>query len=284
MIPCVVVEDSFMAALPRLLLVGCGKMGRALLGGWLQRSSVASVHIIDPALEAIPAGLRNHALVRCAIDPAALPADLQPDVIVLAVKPQMMDATLPAYRDLAGDGTTVLSIAAGRTIASIRAALGDEAPVVRAMPNTPAAIGKGVSVLVAGPEIDPPARALCAALMSAVGSVDWAESEDQLDAVTAVSGSGPAYVFLLAEALAKAGAAAGLPARTAVRLARETVVGAGALLEQSAEPAGSLRRNVTSPGGTTEAALEVLMRDGALDRLLEEAVTAALHRARELSG
>ncbi|NBC33285.1 MAG: pyrroline-5-carboxylate reductase [Alphaproteobacteria bacterium] len=273
-----------MAALPRLLLVGCGKMGQALLGGWLERAGVASVHIIEPALEAIPAELRNHALVRCAIDPAALPTDLQPDAIVVAVKPQMMSAVLPAYRSFAAAGTTVLSIAAGRTIASIKAALGGEAAVVRAMPNTPAAIGKGVSVLVAGPEVDHPARALCTGLMSAVGSVNWADSEDQLDAVTAMSGSGPAYVFLLAEALAQAGTAAGLPARMAVGLARETVIGAGALLEQSAEPAGTLRRNVTSPGGTTEAALEVLMRDGALDRLMEEAVAAAVRRARELSG
>lgn len=284
MIPCVAVEDEFMTPLPRLLLIGCGKMGCALLGGWLDRSSVASVHIIDPALEGIPAELRNHALVRCAINPAALPADLQPDVIVVAVKPQVMDAVLPPYGAFAGAGTTVLSIAAGKTIDSLRAALGPAAAVVRAMPNTPAAIGRGMSVLAAGPGVDQRARDLCTGLMSAVGAVDWAESEGQLDAVTAVSGSGPAYVFLLVEALAKAGTAAGLPAQMAMRLARETVIGAGALLDQSPEPAGTLRQNVTSPGGTTEAALAVLMREGALDGLLAEAVAAAVARAGELSG
>lgn len=259
-------------------------MGRALLAGWLDRASVASVHIIEPALEAIPATLRNHPLVRCGIDPAALPADLKPDVIVLAVKPQSLGAVLPAYRPFATPLTTVLSIAAGRTIGSLNALLGGSVPVVRAMPNTPAAIGKGVSALVAGPDVGAAARDQCARLMSAVGSVAWVETESELDAVAAVSGSGPAYVFLLIESLAKAGTTAGLPAPLATMLAREMVIGSGALLDAVQDPPDALRRDVTSPGGTTEAALAVLMTKGGLDDLMDGVVAAAIKRAQELSG
>lgn len=266
----------------RLLLVGCGRMGSAMLDGWLAGPGVAQVAVVEPSA-APDAQDTNSQVIRCAAA-EALPADFVPDVVVLAVKPQMMAAVLPAYRRFVRPETVFLSVAAGWTLASFARALGDDARVVRAMPNTPAAIGRGVTVLVAGAGVDDAQRAACDRLVRAVGSAEWVEIEALMDAVTALSGSGPAYIFLLAEAMAAAGAAAGLPADLADRLARATVSGAGELLRRSDDAAAKLRENVTSPGGTTAAALKVLMdeQDG-FTPLLTKALAAAAERSRQLA-
>lgn len=265
-----------------LLLVGAGKMGGALLEGLIaqgldpQRVRVQDPH---PAAE-VAAFLASHGLTaEPRID--ALPEP--PGVIIAAVKPQVMDAVFPPAAKLAGPGTLVVSIAAGRTLASFEKHLAGKTAVVRAMPNTPAAIGRGITVCAANAHVTPAQRALCEALMAAVGEVAWVENEGQMDAVTAVSGSGPAYVFLLAEALEKAAVAAGLDAELARRLARATVAGSGELLARSDLDAAVLRQNVTSPGGTTAAALAVLMAEGGLEDLLKKAVLAGEGRSRELA-
>lgn len=265
----------------RLLLVGCGRMGSAMLDGWLAGPGVAQVAVVEPSAAAAQ-DANDRVIRRDSAD--ALPADFVPDVVVLAVKPQMMAAVLPAYRRFVRPETVFLSVAAGWTLASFARTLGDDARVVRAMPNTPAAIGRGVTVLVAGAGVDGAQRAACDRLVRAVGSAEWVADEALMDAVTALSGSGPAYIFLLAEAMAAAGAAAGLPADLADRLARATVSGAGELLRQSSEPAAKLRENVTSPGGTTAAALAVLMnqQDG-FTPLLTKALAAAAERSRQLA-
>jgi pyrroline-5-carboxylate reductase len=263
----------------RILLVGCGKMGSALLEGWLERGQ-------DPAgiLVVEPSGATSAKNVRIVPDAASVPADFAPDIVVLAVKPQVMDKVLPAHRRHAGRAA-FLSIAAGKTIRSFEEILGAETAIVRAMPNTPAAVGRGITVACPNGKVSADQRTACAALLEAVGEVAWIEDEVLMDAVTAVSGSGPAYVFLLAECLAAAGEKAGLPAELARRLARATVAGSGELLHQSAEDAATLRQNVTSPGGTTFAALQVLMRDqDGMTALLDEAVAAATRRSRELAG
>jgi len=265
-----------------ILLVGCGKMGGALLSGWLERDVTPDrVTVVEPfGGEAIAA---RHG-VAVLDDAAALDPGLAPEVVVFAVKPQAMDEVAPAYRRFAGPGTVFLSIAAGRTIASFERLLGADAAIVRTMPNTPASVGRGITVACANPNVAADQRTRCQALLEAVGEVAWADDEGLLDAVTAVSGSGPAYVFLLIECLAKAGEAAGLDAALAARLARATVSGSGELARLSEEDAATLRKNVTSPGGTTEAALKVLMGDDALCRLMTEAVQAATRRSRELAG
>lgn len=264
----------------RLLLVGCGKMGGALLAGWLRAGLAGRVVAVEPNPDAVP----EHPAVLRAADAAAVPAGFTPEAVVLAVKPQVMDAVAPAYRRFAGPGTVFLSIAAGRTIGGFAALLGPGAAIVRTMPNTPAAIGRGISVLVANAAASPEQRVLCDRLMRAAGAVEWVGEEALLDPVTALSGGGPAYVFLLIEVLAAAGAAAGLAPDLALRLARETVIGAGALAAASGEEAAVLRRNVTSPGGTTEAALRVLMAPDGLQPLFDRAIAAATARARELAG
>jgi pyrroline-5-carboxylate reductase len=200
----------------------------------------------------------------------------------MAVKPQAMDAVLPPLAKLAGPHTLVLSIAAGCRIATFEQHLPKATAVVRAMPNTPAAIGRGISVCVANAHVTPRQKALCDRLLAAVGEVGWIDDESLMDAVTAVSGSGPAYVFLLVEALAEAGVAAGLDASLAMRLARATVSGTGELLHQSRLEPAKLRENVTSPGGTTAAALSVLMAPGGLGALMKRAVAAAVKRGKEL--
>jgi pyrroline-5-carboxylate reductase len=263
-----------------LLLVGCGKMGQALLGGWLSAGQVSRCLVVEPQPVPLPDGAVG--IVSQIQDTAAIPPDFTPDAIVLAVKPQVMADVLPAYRRFAGQAL-FLSIAAGKTIASFEGSLG-AAAIVRAMPNTPAAVGRGISVACANERVDQAARGLAESLLSAVGEVAWAADEALMDAVTAVSGSGPAYVFLLAEVLAAAGVAAGLPADLAQRLARVTVAGSGELLHRSAEPAAQLRQNVTSPNGTTAAALAVLMAQPGLQDLMEKAVAAATRRSRELAG
>jgi pyrroline-5-carboxylate reductase len=255
-----------------ILLVGCGKMGGAMRAGWLEAGR--RVAVVEPGPHA-PAGAVG--------SPEALPDDLRPAAVVLAVKPQEAAAVLPAYGRFAGRAV-FLSIMAGRTIAGMRALLGAEAAVVRAMPNTPAAVRQGITVACAGPGVTAAQRDLCTGLLEAIGEVAWVEDEALMDAVTAVSGSGPAYVFLLAEAMEAAGIAQGLPPELARRLARRTVAGSGALLAASAEDAADLRRNVTSPGGTTAAALAVLMAEHGIPALLRRAVAEAARRSRELAG
>lgn len=267
-----------------IVFVGCGRMGGALLAGCLARGVVATgnVLVIEPGTESRNAAAQQGVAV--AADSSALDSRSAPDLVLLAVKPQMMDDVLPAYARL-GDGDTVfLSIAAGRTTQSFTRLLGARTPVVRAMPNTPAQVGRGVTALFPSETVTPAQKDMCAALMSAVGEVAWLDDESLMDAVTAVSGSGPAYVFHLIEALAEAARAAGLPADMADTLARATVTGAAELAYQSSEDPGRLREQVTSPGGTTAAALEVLMGDKGLTDLMTRAVAAAKKRSEELAG
>ncbi|HZB92525.1 MAG TPA: pyrroline-5-carboxylate reductase, partial [Stellaceae bacterium] len=242
---------------PALLLVGCGKMGGALLAGWLERALASRLVVVEPGPGA--AAFAGRPGVELLSDAAGLAADFRPSAVVLAVKPQAMAEVLPPYRRFATRGALFLSIAAGKTLGFFARALGEAAAVVRAMPNTPAAIGRGIAVACASPSVAPEQRRTAERLLAAVGEVGWVEDEALLDAVTALSGSGPAYVFLLIECLAEAGVAAGLPPALAARLARATVAGAGELARLSAESAAALRENVTSPGGTTRAALDVLM-------------------------
>ncbi|MGE0233143.1 MAG: pyrroline-5-carboxylate reductase [Flavobacteriaceae bacterium] len=264
----------------RILLAGAGKMGGALLRGWLAAGvSPRDVTVIDPTPTQ---EMASYLIVKnVALNP---PAVTPPDVAVIAVKPQLMDEALPAIAARFGPLTMVVSIAAGTTIERLATHAGDRA-IVRAMPNTPAAIGRGISVLVANDKTNAKQRALAESLLAVCGKVEWIGDEGLMDAVTAVSGSGPAYIFLLAECLAAAGVKAGLEQGLATRLARETVAGAGELLHQAEEAAATLRENVTSPGGTTAAALEVLMAPGdGLGPLMEKAVAAAKKRGRELAG
>jgi pyrroline-5-carboxylate reductase len=216
-------------------------------------------------------------------DAAAIPAGFAPSAVVLAVKPQNAAETLPAYQRFVGH-SVFLSIMAGRTIGGIRALLGEKAAIVRAMPNTPAAVRQGVTVACPSPSVSPDQRALCDSLLQAIGVVAWADDEALLDPVTAVSGSGPAYVFLLAELMEQAAIEQGIPADLARLLARQTVSGSGALLAASTEDASALRVAVTSPGGTTAEALRVLMASDAWPRAMSEAIAAATRRSRELAG
>lgn len=267
-----------------LLLVGCGKMGGAMLDGWFAARTVDDVVVVEPqgAFGAdAPSG--EHRIVRCA-GPSRIPPGFDPDVVVFAVKPQVMDEVVPAYAAFARPGTVFLSIAAGKPIGYFAGRLGAEAAIVRAMPNTPAAVGRGMTVAVPSAAVTEEQRRLCDTLLGAVGQVAWVEDEGLLDAVTAVSGGGPAYVFLLIETLAKAGVAAGLPEDLSMRIARATVAGSGELAMRSAEPASVLRRNVTSPNGTTQAALEVLMAGDGMQPLFDRAIAAATARSRQLAG
>ncbi len=255
-------------------------MGGALLSGWLARGTAQRVVVVEPAGRIPGPPLAG---VEVVTDAAAIPAGFTPDAVVLAVKPQTMPSVIADYARFAGTAV-FLSIAAGKPIVWFEERLGPDAAIVRAMPNTPASVGRGMTVAVENARVSRAQHALCNGLLAAVGQVAWTQREPHLDAVTAVSGSGPAYVFLLAEALAHAGEAAGLPADLAAQLARATVAGAGELLQQSHESAEQLRRNVTSPKGTTEAALAVLMASDGLGPLLDRAVAAAAARSRELAG
>jgi pyrroline-5-carboxylate reductase len=261
-----------------LALVGAGNMGGAMLGGWLaQGLSPRSITVIDPAQ---PQAFRDKG-VRVE---AAPPPGMTADVLILAVKPQIMADVLPAAASLAGPGTVTVSVAAGQTIAAIENALGAGSAVVRTMPNTPALVRRGITVACPNAAVTPLQRGRVDRLLKAIGKVEWVDDEALIDAVTAVSGSGPAYVFHLVEALAAAGQKAGLSPHLAGTLARETVSGAGELLAQSDFSPARLRENVTSPKGTTAAALEVLMGEGGLTPLIEKAVAAAHRRAKELGG
>ena len=268
-----------------LVLAGCGKMGGAMLSGWLERNvDPAGIHIVEPSEDLAEMVRRDHDL-DVVSQPSELASDLSPDVVVFAVKPQVMDNVVPAYARFKAPGTVFLSIAAGKTIDYFQSHLGEDAAIVRSMPNTPAAVGRGATVACPNRNVQPEQIRLCQELLEAVGSCNWVDDEGLMDAVTAVSGSGPAYVFNLVESLAQAGVEAGLSEELAGRLARLTVAGAGELLHRSTEEASTLRQNVTSPGGTTAAALEVLMDEGdGLQPLLTKAVGAAARRSKELAG
>ena len=264
-----------------LLLVGAGKMGGALLAGWLRQGlDPALVYVQDPTPAPEVAALMASHGIRLRHQ-AKLPA--APSGMVIAVKPQIMDEVLPPLGSSIGPTTVVLSIAAGRTLANLASRLPPGSAIVRAMPNTPASIGQGMTVACASSEVTRDQALLCNMLLEAVGEVIWIDDEALLDAVTAVSGSGPAYVFLLAECLAEAGVAEGLDREFAARLARATIAGAGELLRRSDLSPGELRQNVTSPKGVTAVALEVLMGKDGLSDLLKRAVAAAAKRSRELS-
>jgi len=266
----------------RILLVGFGNMGQALARGWLESGRAAAhIRVVEPAPSA-RAVARELGVVASDSVAAAL-ADFRADVVVLAVKPSQVGGALRECSMAVGAPPVWLSIAAGKTIAALGAELGANAAVVRAMPNTPAAIGKGMTALVANAAVTADQRALCTDLMAAVGAVAWLDEEGHMDAVTAVSGSGPAYVFLLIECLERAALDLGLSPPLARQLALATVSGAGAYAAAADTGPAELRRRVTSPNGTTQAALEVLMADDALGALLTRAVRAAAARSRELS-
>ena len=269
------------AASGPIVLIGAGNMGGAMLAGWL-KSGVpgSSVVVIDPGpAPAMAKLIADHGARHETVAPEGLKAG----VIFLAVKPQLMDVVLPPLKRLVGPETVVVSVAAGKTLANLAAHLCDGA-MVRAMPNTPAMIGRGVTGAYANGKVTDSQRDLVHSLLKVSGPVEWVETEADIDAVTALSGSGPAYVFLLVECMAEAGRKAGLPADLAMRLARETVSGAGELLHQSPDDASKLRQNVTSPGGTTAAALSVLMADDGMQLIFDKAIAAARKRAEELAG
>jgi pyrroline-5-carboxylate reductase len=262
-----------------LLLVGCGKMGGAMLEGWLARGLAASDVVVAEPVDSLrprTAGLRAVA--------STSEVAKTPEIVVLAVKPQSMDGVLPDLRRFADEGAVFLSIAAGKTLKYFASHLGSAAKVVRSMPNTPAAVRQGITVATAAPGVSEAERKRCHELLEAVGQVVWVGEEALMDPVTALSGSGPAYVFLLVEAMAAAGAKLGLTPDMAMQLARATVAGSGELLKQSSEPASQLRVNVTSPGGTTAEALKVLMAADGIQPVFDKALAAASRRSRELAG
>jgi len=264
-------------------LVGAGRMGGAMLKAWLRGGvDPLQIFVIDPGPPSETLELRDAHGFSIASSPEAVTT--VPGIVVLAVKPQQMDDVLPGLGHLMGGQTVAMSIAAGRTIDSIARHLGEDRAIVRAMPNTPAAIGAGMTAVCANAHVGPAQARACTDLLRAVGEVAWVEDEALMDAVTGVSGSGPAYVFLLTECLADAGVEAGLSREVAEQLARVTVQGAGALMAVSDDPAGKLRENVTSPGGTTEAALAEIMGEPGLRDLMKRAVAAAVRRSKELSG
>ena len=269
-----------------LILVGCGNMGRAMAHGWLKAGlDPHAILIVDPGLDPdsiaeIPGSVPAQACFKKA---EHLPAGITARALVIATKPQMMDAALPPLASRAGEKTLIVSVAAGVRIARFQQAFPDCGSVVRTMPNTPAAVGAGVSGLFALDTTPDSDRQIAGYLMSSVGQTVWVKKEDDLNAVTAVSGSGPAYVFHLVECMTAAGIAEGLDADTAMTLARQTVIGSGRLMEMQAEvPASILRQRVTSPGGTTAAALDILMTDDKLQDLMRCAVQAARKRGEKL--
>lgn len=262
------------AGVETVLLLGCGKMGSALLAGWLASGlAAASAEVIEPSPSPWLTG------TGVSLNPTSL---RRPSVAVIAVKPQMIGEAAPQLREIADGGTLIVSIAAGTTISAFEEMFGPNTPIIRAMPNTPAAVGQGISALVGNAAATEHHRMMASKLMSAVGATVDLDHEDQMDAVTGLSGSGPAYVFHMIEAMAEAGIAQGLAPDLAMQLARATVCGAGALAAQVPDAAAQLRVNVTSPGGTTAAGLEVLMPE--LPDLMRRTVAAAADRSRELRG
>lgn len=253
-------------------------MGSALLTGWKTAFPSAKITIIDPNTVVAASGMTQ---IKSADE---LPQDFSADICIIAVKPQIMDDVANGLRKKLAPAVPVLSIAAGKTLSYFAEYFGPERPIIRSMPNTPAAIGFGMTVACANSNVSDTHKALATKLLQAVGKVEWINDENLMDAVTAVSGSGPAYVFLLIEELAQAGMAAGLPGGLAMTLARQTIIGSAHLAEHHATIyAETLRKNVTSPGGTTEAALKVLMADDGLRPLLIKAIAAATNRGKELA-
>jgi pyrroline-5-carboxylate reductase len=268
-----------MGAIPPVLLVGCGRMGSAMLAGWREQGLAPSV-AVDPAPSASECAGSDLTVVA---DARVIPDEFAPAAVIFAIKPQNAAAILPSYRRYASSAV-FLSIMAGRTLTGITALLGPEAAIVRAMPNTPAAVRQGMTVGCPGPSVSQPQKALCDRLLQAIGTVAWVEDEALLDPVTAVSGSGPAYVFLLAELMEQAAIEQGIPPELARLLARQTVSGSGALLAASPEDSATLRKAVTSPGGTTAEALSVLMNPDAWPIAMSQAIAAATRRSRALAG
>jgi pyrroline-5-carboxylate reductase len=265
--------------LPSLLLVGGGRMGSAMLAGWREQGLTAAV-VVDPSPGAAALAGDGVTVVAAAAD---IPTGFVPEAVVLAVKPQMAAEALPSYARFAGHAVFI-SIMAGKTIRAVDALLGVKAAVVRAMPNTPAAVRQGITVAVRSARVSARQMELAQDLLAATGEFAWVEDENLLDPVTAISGGGPAYVFLLTELLEQAGLDQGLPPALARQLARQTVIGSAALLAASDEEAANLRIAVTSPKGTTERALAVLRADDAWPKTFREAIQAATERSRELSG
>lgn len=255
-----------------LILVGAGKMGGALLEGWQQASVADHIYVVDPSSPACLASVND------------IPVGAVIDAVVFAVKPQVLADVVADYVGHIASGALCVSIAAGKTVSFFENQFGASARIVRSMPNLPASIGRGVTVACANAPVTAADRDMATRLLSAVGKVVWMDDEAMLDPVTALSGSGPAYVFLLIEVLAKAGMRAGLAPDVAETLARETVIGSAALAAESALAASTLRENVTSPGGTTAAALKVLMADPGLQDIFDRAIEAATARSRELAG
>ena len=264
----------------RILLVGSGRMGSAMLRGWLGQSVTYpdAITVVEPDEHRRTQVVAEHGVSVSAV----VPEEWSGDAVVFAVKPQILDQVLPAYRTYCAASCAV-SIAAGKDLDALAKGVGSSVPIVRAMPNLPASVGRGVSVAVPNQQVDAKIRDCANRLLGAVGSVHWIEDEALMDAVTALSGSGPAYIFLLTEAMAKAGGQAGLPLALARSLARETVAGAAALMAATDDDPAQLRADVTSPGGTTEAALRVLMENGLWAASVARAVTAAADRSRELA-
>jgi pyrroline-5-carboxylate reductase len=264
-----------------LVLVGCGKMGGAMLEGWLKAGVDATqIAAFDPAPPPEVAALLGRNAIR--LNPPVSAIE-DAEVILAAVKPQIVDEVLPGFALLMRSNPLILSIAAGKTIATFERHFGAGAAVIRTIPNTPAAIGRGITAMAANRRVSPSQRQLATALLSAIGEVVEVPDESLIDAATAVSGSGPAYVFYMTECLAAAGAKAGLAPELAMQLARATVSGAGELMRVTGMPAATLRQNVTSPKGTTHAALQVLMAENGLGPLMDGTVAAATRRARELA-
>lgn len=267
----------------KLVLIGAGKMGGAMLSGWLSGGlDGTQVYLRDPNPPADMAKLVAEKGLKLNFSLDEIAAQ-KPRVVILAVKPQIMDAVLPELGALVQPGTLFLSIAAGVSLERLSDLLGGEAAIIRTMPNTPASVGKGVTAAIGNARVTDADRALCDDLLSSIGSVVWLSQEGEMDAVTALSGSGPAYVFALAETMAAAGEKLGLEPELAKQLARATVAGAGAMLDQMPDDAAVLRQNVTSPGGTTAAALDVLLGEDGLWQLMRTAMGAARARSRELS-
>ena len=264
-----------------VLLVGCGNMGYAMLRGWLESDTPPDVLVVEPA-EALRA--RAEALGATVYATAEDLPEISPVLIFLAVKPQVMADVVPAYGRFAGGPATFLSVAAGTTIATLASLLPGPTPIIRSMPNTPACVGAGMIVCCADGRTTTNAKERATQLLTASGVVEWVEDEALMDAVTALSGSGPAYVFHMIECMTAAGLSVGLPEHLAAKMAMQTVMGAGRYAGLAEDPPGRLRQQVTSPGGTTAAALNVLMSDDRLLGLITEAVKAARDRSRELGG
>ncbi len=268
-----------------IALIGCGKMGSAMAQSWIRKNIIRSLKIIDPMQTLHLDSDDSHVMIEHykEIEDAEFSPN-SPNVVILAVKPQIMDEVCNQLAPVLPSNTLVISIAAGKTIQSFQDKFGAQQPIIRVMPNTPAAIGEGMSVMVANDQTSAEQKKSAAELLRVTGKVETIEDEALMDAVTAVSGSGPAYVFLLIEAMTEAGVKAGLSEKLSCTLARQTVIGSAYLAEDmDGTPAGTLRQNVTSPGGTTEAALNVLMGENKMQNLMTEAIRAAKKRGEELS-